>query len=184
MDVIKLMVNEHAYIKRMLIVVRKASYKIINGSEINYEDFSKMISFIRNYADKHHHGKEEQMLFNRMVSEIGGAAEKLVKYGMLVEHDLGRLYIKELEEALEKVKSGEPEAKIDVIANAVSYTNLLNRHIDKENNIAYPFAQKNLCSETIDMINRECEEFETKMEAVNVQNDYINLLEELESKYL
>ena len=33
-----------------------------------------------------------------MVDEIGGAAETLVKFGMLVEHDFGRLYIRELEE--------------------------------------------------------------------------------------
>lgn len=184
MDGIKLMVEEHTYIKRMLLVVRKASYKILNGGEIDYDDFAKMISFIRNYADKHHHGKEEQILFNRMVDEIGGAAEKLVKFGMLVEHDLGRLYVKELEEALMKVKNGDLEAKVDVIANAVSYTHLLNRHIDKENNIAYPFAQKNLSEDTINKIDRECEEFEEKTEYKNIPKEYIGILEELEKKYL
>lgn len=183
MNSILLMVEEHTYIKRMLNVIRKASYGILKGAEIEYSDFEKMIDFVRNYADAHHHGKEEKMLFNRMVDEMGGAAEKLVRFGMLVEHDMGRLYMKDLEEALEKVKKGEDEAKIDVIANAVSYANLLFRHIDKEDNLVYPFAEKGLKQETIDQINAECITFENEMEEKSVQKHYIQLLEQLENKY-
>lgn len=112
-----LIIDEHKNIKRMLKVIRKASIGIVKGEEIDYKDFEMMIDFVRNYADKHHHGKEEKFLFNKMIDEIGGPAEKLVRYGMLVEHDFGRLYIMELEEAIIKVKAGEEEAKVDVIAN-------------------------------------------------------------------
>lgn len=104
---IEVLVEERKLIKRMLLVVRKACVGVMKGDEINYEDFGKIIDFIRNYADKHHHGKEEKLLFNRMVSEIGGPAEKLVKHGMLVEHDLGRQFIMGLEEALTEVKGGK-----------------------------------------------------------------------------
>lgn len=183
MDSIQLMIEEHKYIKRMLLVIRKACYGILKGNEIDYNDFNKMIEFVRKYADAHHHGKEEKMLFNRMVDEIGTTAEKLVNHGMLVEHDLGRLYMQELEVALEEVKSGNEEAKIDVIACAVSYTHLLNRHIDKEDNTVYTFAKRTLKQETLNKINNECERFEAEMESNNVQNKYINILKELEEKY-
>lgn len=183
MDGINLMVDEHKYIKRMLEVIRKACIGILNGNDINYHDFEKMIDFVRSYADNHHHGKEEKILFNRMVDEIGGAAEKLVKFGMLVEHDLGRLHMKELEEALIKVKDGDLDARIDVIANAVSYTHLLYRHIDKEDNVAYPFAKRELSDKTIKTIDSECEEFEKSMSGKGIQDKYINLLESLETKY-
>jgi hemerythrin-like domain-containing protein len=184
MDSIELMVNEHGYIKRMLEVVRKASLKVLFQDEINYEDFSHMISFIRNYADAHHHGKEEKMLFNRMVSEIGGAAEKLVNNGMLVEHDMGRFFIQELEEALEKVKKGDQEAKLDVIANAISYANLLTRHIDKEDKVVYTFAKRALSQDTFDIIDKECEDFEKEKSDKGIQKKYLLLLEDLENKYL
>ncbi|MBC2581988.1 hemerythrin domain-containing protein [Clostridium sp. DJ247] len=184
MNGINLMMEEHKYIKRMLMVVRKASYKVLQGANINYEDFSKMIDFVRNYADNHHHGKEEKILFNRMVSEIGGVAEKLVNFGMLVEHDLGRLHIKELEEALMRVKAGDDESKVDVIANAVSYTHLLLRHIDKEDNTVYTFANRQLAKETLDTIDLECENFERSMREKNIQEKYLKLLEELERKYV
>lgn len=183
MDAIALMVDEHSNITRMLKVIRKACLGIMDGKEINYDDFEMIIDFVRNYADKHHHGKEEKFLFTRMVDEIGGAAEKLVKFGMLVEHDLGRLYIRELEEAVNELKKGNYEAKLDVIANAVSYANLLSRHIDKENNVAYPFAERKLCKETLDKINMECRSFEEEMNKAKVQDKYIKILELLEQKY-
>lgn len=183
MDGISLMVDEHKYIKRMLKVIRKACYGILKGKEVNYDDFAQMIDFVRSYADAHHHGKEEKMLFNRMIDEIGSAAEKLVRFGMLVEHDLGRLHMRELEEALQKVKDGDDEAKIDVIANAVSYTHLLNRHIDKEDTLVYPLAERELNETTLSTINAECETFEKDMEEKEVQQKYIKLLEELERKY-
>jgi len=177
------MVDEHKFIKRMLEVIRKACIGIMNGKDIDYADFEKMIDFIRNYADNHHHGKEEKILFNKMIDEIGGAAEKLVKFGMLVEHDLGRLFMKNLEESLLAVRNGDEDAKVDVIANAVSYTHLLNRHIFKEDNVAYPFAKRELSSETLKKIDSECENFEKDMEKSGVQYKYIESLEYLERKY-
>ncbi|OBR91172.1 hemerythrin domain-containing protein [Clostridium autoethanogenum] len=183
MDGIDLMIEEHKNIKRMLVVIRKECLGIMNGKEIDYGDFEKIIDFVRNYADKNHHEKEEKILFNRMIDEIGGAAEKLVKFGMLVEHDFGRLYIKELEEGIARVKVGDNEAKLDVIANAISYTHLLNRHIDREDNVVYSFAKRELCEETLNKVNIECDKFEEKMYRDGVQTKYIQILELLEQKY-
>ncbi|QIB69668.1 hemerythrin domain-containing protein [Aminipila butyrica] len=183
MDGIALMIEEHGNIKRMLAVIRKACLTVLDGQEINYEDFAQMTDFVKNYADNHHHGKEEKFLFNRMIDEIGGAAEKLVKYGMLVEHDLGRLYMMDLKEALERAKSGDPEAKLDVIANAISYTHLLTRHIDKEDNAAYTFAKRELPRETLAQIDKECDSFEQEEGAKGTQKKYLQMLQQLEEKY-
>lgn len=183
MDGIVLMVEEHKNIKRMLKVIRKACLGVMNGKDINFDDFEMMIDFVRNYADKQHHEKEEKILFNKMVDEIGGAAEKLVNSGMLVEHNFGRMYMKDLEEALRKAKTNDEEAKLDVIANAVSYTNLLSRHIDREDNVAYPFAKRALGEETLKKINMECNSFEEETNKAGVQNKYIKMLEMLEKKY-
>ncbi|WP_066894485.1 hemerythrin domain-containing protein [Clostridium nigeriense] len=181
MNAIELMMEEHKNIKVMLKIVRKVCLSILEGKEINYEDFNKIIYFIKNYADSHHHKKEEIMLFNRMIDEIGETAEKVVKYGMLVEHDLGRLYITSLNEALEAFKNGNDEAKLDIIANAISYTNLLERHIHKEDNVIYKFAQRELKEDTISVINNECNEFEAKFN--NIKDENLLILSELKEKY-
>ena len=100
---------------------------------------------------------------------------------MLVEHDLGRLYVRDLINAFEKMKSGDEEAKLDVIANAISYTHLLIRHIDKEDRVIYKFAERNLNDEIKEFINVECEKFEISNE--KIKNRYILILEDLEKKY-
>ncbi len=63
---------------------------------------------------------------------------------MLIEHDLSRLYIANLEKALDEYENGNDEARLDIIANAISYTDLLDRHIEKENNALYKFANNML----------------------------------------
>ena len=155
MDSIKLMMEEHQNILRMLTLVRKACYGLLKGEEINYQDFYKMIDFIRNYADAHHHGKEENFLFNEMVKHLGPAGEKLINHGMLVEHDHGRLLIRDLENALESLKAGKEESILDVIANAVGYSNHLTRHIEKEDAVVYTFAKRELSEDILEKVNQK-----------------------------
>lgn len=182
MDCIELMVEEHKNIKRMLIIIRKLCYRIIKQEDVKYNDFYSVIDFVRNYADKHHHGKEEAMLFNRMTEELGPAAQKLVTHGMLVEHDMGRFYIRELEAAVDKVLAGDDEARVDVIGNAMSYAGLLNRHIDKEDNIVYKFAKNNFSKETMSRIQRECDIFESEESSNAARGKYIAMVEDFEAK--
>ena len=184
MNSIELMVAEHKYIIRMLKVVRRASIKILNGDEICFEDFEKMIDFISGYADVHHHGKEEKFLFKEMVDNLGNMGTNLVTHGMLVEHDWGRLFISELKEALERVKNGDNESKLDVIANAVGYANHLTRHIGKEDAVVYTFAEKQLPPEVLNLVNKQTELFEKEASENGTQIYYISLVEELEKKYL
>lgn len=181
---IEVMVEEHENISRMLKVVRKVCFNIMNGAEIPYDDFEKIVDFVKNYADEHHHGKEEKILFDKMQEHLGALGNKLITHGMLVEHDFGRLYMHELREALARVKAGDEESKLDVIANAISYTHLLQRHIDKENNVIYPFGQKNLSEEVLNQVHDLTVSFEENAKAAGTQEKYISLLKKLEEKYV
>jgi hemerythrin-like domain-containing protein len=184
MNFIERLVYEHKNVKRMLLVIRAVCLGILNGDATDYEDFYKIIDFIRNYTDKHHHGKEEAMLFARMIEEMGPLAEKIIKHGMLVEHDFGRLYVKDLEDSVNRVLNGDLEARLDVIANAVSYTHLLCRHIDKEDDVIYKYAEKNLAQETINQLEQECAIFDEKAAQANTESRYLELLRIMERKYV
>lgn len=166
----------------MLNVMRKFSYRILQHDDPEYPDFLKIIDFLRNYADKHHHGKEEKLLFNKMADELGSAGEKLVTHGMLVEHDLGRLYIMQLEDAVNRVIAGDEEAKLDVIGNAIGYSDLLHRHIDKEDRVVYEFARNHLAEATLEQVNIESQTFEDEAKKENIQARYLGLLGDLEAK--
>lgn len=183
MNSIEIMINEHKYIIRMLKVVRNACLGVFHGDEIEYEDFYQMIDFIRTFADKHHHGKEEKFLFTEMQLNLGKIGENLITHGMLVEHDLGRLYMSDLEEALQRVKNGDEDSKVDVISNAIGYTHLLTRHIAKEDAVVYTYGAKNLSPDVLAEIERKTIDFEKTANAQGTQTHYITLLEELEEKY-
>jgi len=183
MNSIELMIEEHKYILRMLKVVRKACFGIYKGQDVNYEDILQIIDFIRNFADKHHHGKEEKFLFKEMQLHLGKIGDNLITHGMLVEHDLGRLYMSDLAEALQRVKNGDEESKLDVISNAIGYTHLLTRHIGKEDEIVYNYADKNLSSDVLAVINQKTKQFEEEAQVKGTQARYLKILEDLEKKY-
>ena len=83
---------------------------------------------------------------------------------------------------MNQFKSGDCEAKLDIIANAVSYTNLLKSHIDKEDRVIFEFANRELDRDILDVVDRECDKYE--FENRQVREKYIDLLENLELKYL
>ena len=182
MNGIDLLINEHKYVSRMLVVIRKACYNLVENNEIDYNDFDNIISFIKNFADGHHHQKEEIFLFNKMVEHLGKTGKNVITHGMLVEHDLGRSYIRNLVDALEKHKNGENEAKLDIIANAVSYATLLENHINKEDNVIFNFAKRALSKEMLEIVDKECIEYEAKYTQLIKEN--IDILTNLEEKYI
>ncbi|MBU3184674.1 hemerythrin domain-containing protein [Clostridium estertheticum] len=182
MNAIDLMIEEHKLIKRMLAVTRKISIKVLNNEEVDYNDFNKVIDFVRNFADKHHHNKEEVILFKKMGDVLGERIANGPIMGMLVEHDLGRLFIGNLETALIKFKGGDNDSRVDIIANAIGYTDLLYRHIEKEDTTIYTFAQRKLKKEQLNEIDLACLEVEKEAKKNNLQDTYITLLKELESK--
>ena len=59
MESIRIMVEEHSNVLRMLKVIRKICYKLLINEGYDIDDFPKIIDFVRTYTDKHHHGKEE-----------------------------------------------------------------------------------------------------------------------------
>lgn len=181
---VDIMVMEHDNILRLIHIVKKVCTKLMEGADVNDEDFRKMIEFIRKYADKHHHGKEEEILFAEMTNHLGEMGTKLIQHGMLVEHDLGRRFIMDLETALNQYKE-KPNVndKLEIVANAVGYANLLIRHIDKENQVIYPFAQRSLESSILESVDKRVSVFEEDAKTQKIQDHYLGILEDLENKY-
>lgn len=181
---IEIMTAEHDNIIKMLSVVRNACCGILNGREIDDSDFRRIISFIRDYADKHHHGKEEKILFVEMAQHLGQIGVNLIQHGMLVEHDLGRQHIAELEAALNRYREGHKTIdKLNILTEAMGYVNLLQRHIDKENEVVYSFAEQRLPKDILQSVDERIRRFEEEAEENRTQATYLRLLHELQKKY-
>lgn len=129
--------DEHKNILCIIGALLKKCDDIDSGKDIDKDFFAKAVSFIKNYADKFHHSKEEDILFAELNKD--GVLEHCNPIGqMLHEHDLGREFVKGLSEA---VKKGN---KAEIVKNARGYCELLEEHIFKEDNILYPMADEAL----------------------------------------
>ena len=182
MDAVRIMKDEHTYIKRMLKVLRKACLDILEGKEADHELFMDAVDFIRNYADKYHHSKEEDVLFQKMKEEIDDKDTLSAVQGMFIEHDFGRLFIYNLVKALGEVQRGNMEARLDIIGNAIPYTDLLTRHIDKEDNALFDFGVEALSKQTIEEVNTLSKAIDEKPENVSQIKKYTEMLADLEKR--
>lgn len=181
---IDVLLDEHERIREFISVAQSACCRIIEGEQINTEHFAKMLEFGKGYADSIHHKKEEDILFDAMVNEFGGPAEKMIRHGMLVEHDLGRLHLSELDNALnEYISSPSVMLKLRIITNISAYCELLERHIVKENEVAYPFGQRVLSNDTFNRLNDETEKFESDSDNATQKKYYLDILDSLKKEY-
>ncbi len=177
MNGIDILMKEHENILAFNGFLRKICAGIVEGQEVDGALLRECIDFGRNYADKHHHGKEEKILFRIMMENMGPVADKLIRNGMLVEHDLGRLHLAQLEAAIEEYeKNPVTDHKLDIISNAVGYGALLQRHIDKEDQAAYAFAARALPADKMNDVDKETESFENQAREDGIQEHYENWL--------
>lgn len=140
-DVTQKLVQEHRLILRMLNLLEAKAGELAADGEKDYRFFVDGVDFIRNYADRYHHAKEEDVLFEALVENGMPRANSPVA-AMLAEHEMGRAYVKGLEEAATRAQSGERGQDEAIVANARGYLALLRDHISKEDGILYPLAER------------------------------------------
>jgi hemerythrin-like domain-containing protein len=175
--------DEHEGIKLMLTIMETISDDLGKGKELNIIHYEKILGFITGFADKCHHGKEEDILFpalgNHGMSKEGGPIAV-----MLHEHQLGRDHIKSLSTAFNLFKSGDKTAINSIISYSLSYVNLLRNHIEKENNILFIMADKILDETEQSKIFDAFEKLEVEKIGIGKHEEYHSLLKELKSSYL
>ncbi len=133
--------HEHEAILRMLDVADEVSRRVERGVAVAPEVFFGLAEFFRLFADKCHHGKEEDLLFPAMESK--GIPRQGGPVGvMLIEHDQGRAYVGEMAVASEEIGKGNAAAARRWVSAARGYSDLLRAHIQKENNILFVMAER------------------------------------------
>ena len=171
----KILSDEHQNILKVVGVVVKECDGLESGKDLDKSFFTKVIDFIRNYADKFHHAKEEDILFVELCKD--SAQMHCNPTGqMLFEHDLGRNFVKNMEEGLEENNNRK------VMENARGYAQMIEEHIFKEDNILYSMADEALGAEIQASMLERFKEVETKFEAEIKK--LLSLVEEFERRGL
>jgi len=176
-NVTQVMVDEHKLILRMIALVEKNTELLEQGKFRNWQFYLDAVDFIRNYADRFHHAKEEDVLFAELIKN--GMPEKQSPIeAMHMEHDQGRAYVRAMEEAAQKALDGETGQAAIIAENAKGYAALLRGHIEKEDDILYPLAERVLPD---DVRGRMLEAYDSaEMKTPGLEEKYRKLVENYE----
>jgi hemerythrin-like domain-containing protein len=159
---IEVLMNEHRLIERVLGSLETFAVAVEGGLAPERAVLSDYSAFFRDFADACHHGKEEDVLFQRMV-ERGFSRETGPLAVMLHEHTVGRGHVS----ALRQVGGGAgPIVAVEtrlVLENAGAFIPLLRAHIQKEDRILYPMAVRLLTGPEMDAMETEFETLEARM---------------------
>ena len=140
-DITQALVAEHRLILRMIALLERNAPRTAAGDYSNWQFYLDGVDFIRNFADRFHHAKEEDILFSALVTN-GMPRENSPVAAMLMEHDQGRAYVLAMESAVQKTLDGLPGQECVIAENALAYAALLREHIAKEDDILYPLAER------------------------------------------
>lgn len=128
----KKLVDEHGLIKRWVAIVPGIIGKLDLSTEPGRQVVSQGIDFIRSYADKFHHAKEEAILFKYFDENLD-----IIKT-ICADHENARARVREMLAALDR------RDKETIAVNLAAYAALLTEHIKKEDDILYHWMDRNL----------------------------------------
>ena len=126
------LMREHRLIERM---IRIMNTKLENIKKENKADplfIDTAVDFIRTYADRCHHGKEEDILFRDLGKRSISAEHKRIMDELIKEHAMGRNNVKKLFDAKEKYVQGDKKILNDIISNMEILVKFYPKHIEKE----------------------------------------------------
>jgi len=160
------LVNEHKLIKRVLAAIPAMARNIDLATDQGRQMALSATDFIRSYADKYHHAKEEDLLFKLFDESLD-----ILKV-MHQDHEAGRAHVRAVVSAVECHDTGE------AVKHLSAYRELLTEHIKKEDEILYPWLDRQLSDSQIGRLYsafsevdvkfadtcRRCEEIVAKLE--------------------
>lgn len=141
----KVLFDEHEIIANAIDTARQAR-SLIGKEDAAYEKLiHQLIGFFRNYADKYHHFKEEEILFPEMAKRNDLLADGVIKE-MFENHEDFREMIRNIEKALNEKKYSEAQQQLE------KYTEALLDHIAVENDEVFQTAESIFSEEELEKI--------------------------------
>jgi hemerythrin-like domain-containing protein len=168
---------EHRLIERMISLLDMEMKRLKQGGVPDIEFLSTAVDFIRFYADRTHHGKEEDILFRDLVKKQLVTEHNRIMNELINEHVFARKTVKNLITAKDRYLQGNKESVGDIINSITDLVNLYPKHIEKEDkHFFYPVLDY-FTREEQDAMLAEFREFDRKL----VHEKYRVLVESLET---
>jgi len=165
----KKLVEEHVLIKKWLALIPEILPTLDLESEEDRQLILEGVDFIRSYADKFHHAKEEDLLFKYFDPNFD-----MVKV-MCEDHQTARNHVKAI---LDGVEGKDRQA---VVHHLSAYRDLLCQHIKREDEIMLPWMDKQLSVSQVGEMFSKFLEVEDRMDSY--QQKYEDFISRVEKKY-
>jgi hemerythrin-like domain-containing protein len=143
MSTTQILQDEHRIIERVLDCLEKLAERCRADGRLEAGPARDAIEFLRGFADRNHHGKEEAHLFP-MMEQRGFSPDAGPTAVMRREHEEGRLLVGGMADGLDSAAAGEAAGVEAFLEAANGFINLLRQHIHKENQILFPMAEQAL----------------------------------------
>jgi hemerythrin-like domain-containing protein len=175
--------HEHEAIKLVLAILERLGSKLSSGVTVDAADMDGVLEFITVFSDRCHHGKEEGFLFPALIAAGLPSAGGPIA-AMLSEHEQGRSYVKQMAECWRRYQAGDKAAALQLAGGAAGYIELLSAHIQKENTVLFPIAERVLSAEAEQRIVAEFERFEVEKIGAGKHEQFHQMLGRLRRTYL
>ncbi|MEJ2355484.1 MAG: hemerythrin domain-containing protein [candidate division WOR-3 bacterium] len=168
---------EHRLIEEMIELIKKESSKIRKTGNIDPLFIDTAVDFIRIYADKTHHGKEEDILFRECARKKMSQEDTKVMKELIEEHKFGRKTVGELVAAKEDYVKGKNTLNI-ILDKFDTLVDFYPKHIEKEDKNFFINSEKYFTADELQEMLKEFWEFDKKM----IHEKYKIVIEELKRK--
>jgi hemerythrin-like domain-containing protein len=154
---------EHRVIERMIALMEGALTQIDTLGMIDLLFVDAVVDFVRTYADRTHHGKEEDILFRDLGKKTLSVEDRRLMNELIADHVLGRNTTRALADAGARYCGGDSSALADIAKALKALVELYPRHIEKEDRIFFPGSRAYLTDEEDQAMLGEFREFDSRM---------------------
>jgi|AMWB02.1.fsa_nt_gi hemerythrin-like domain-containing protein len=174
--------SEHRVIELVIDCLEEMTNRAMREGRLEAEPAEQAIAFIKGFADGCHHGKEEARLFPAM--EAKGMARDGGPIGvMLHEHKVGRTHVQGMALHLTKAAAGDGAALNAFASHAHGYASLLRQHIQKEDQILFPMAERMMTDEDRAALLGEFDHVEQHEMGAGTHERFLAIAESLAARY-
>ena len=154
---------EHRLIERMLAVIRHTMAGIKKTGETDPLLIDRFVDFIKTYADRTHHGKEEDILFRDLADRQLSGADRNLMDELIDEHIFGRRVTASLVAANSRYRKSDAGALADITACLQTLADFYPKHIKKEDTVFFPAARGYFTEAEDQAMLAEFQEFDRRM---------------------
>jgi len=167
---------EHRLIERMIYIIKNELKVIQEEKNVNPIFIDNIVDFLRTYADKTHHGKEEDILFRELKKKnLSNDHSKIMKE-LIEDHKFARKTTSELLNYKEKFIQGEENAIDMIIEKIKTLVDFYPNHIEKEDKHFFIPIMNYFSEEEQNEILNEGQRFDRRM----IHRKYDNLVQNFE----